>query len=210
MLYLYTSLLNITIFYHNILFKQNILTLILCFSYLVLSGEKMNFDDITLTPKTPYPKLTPCEDAFAVNLIKNLLSARTGILTAGLQFQFQAAVAEKVTKELAKIFEEAAILKATHLTLLTNAIVDFGGLPVYEDTQKVPFNANYINYAAKLKDMLNADIRLISATINNLDYAISATKNDDLKALLARIKQDDELTLAAFKQILTTVQFLSA
>ena len=202
--------LYIIIFYHNNLFKQNILTIILCFSYLVLLEGKMNFDDITLTPKTPYPKLTPCEDVFAVNLIKNLLSARTGILTAGLQFQFQAALEEKVTREVAKIFEEAAILKATHLTLLTNAIVDFGGMPVYEDAQKIPFNANYINYAAKLKDMLNADIRLTSATINNLDYAISATKNDDLKSLLSRIKQDDELMQTAFKQILTTVQFLSA
>lgn len=169
----------------------------------------MDFNNITLSPKTPYPTIAPVEDFVAVNLLKNLISARTGVLTAGLQFQFQAAVAEKVMQEVAKLFEEAAILKATHLTLLTNAVADYGGVPVFEDAQKVPFSASYINYSTKLKDMLSANIRLQTAIINNLNYAISATKNDELKALLSRLKQDDSHLLAAFKQISTTIQFLS-
>ncbi len=169
----------------------------------------MDFSQIKLSSNLPYPKLSQTQDATSVFILKNLISARAGVLTCQLQYLFQSAIADKSMEELAQLFEEASILKNTHLTLLTNAIVDFGGVPVFEDAQKMPFTSSYINYATKLKDMLNANIRLQTAVIDNISNACKITKNQQLQALLNRIMEDDNKLLSAFKQILTTVQFLS-
>jgi len=170
----------------------------------------MNLEDIEVKVNKPYPEIVGAvDDRNVVAILKNLLSSRVGELTAVLQYTFQSVEADKVENEIADILEEISIVEMIHVEKLMKAIVDFGGVPRYEDAVGNMFNAGYVFYSTKLMDMLNANIAGEKKAIEEYKNAISKVRNESLKNLFARIIEDEELHIAAFKKIKDNVQFLS-
>lgn len=170
----------------------------------------MDLTDISVRAKGDYPKIVAAQDdAQTVAILKDLANAIGGELDAILTYNFQSTVADKSFSDVAELFEEIAEVEMIHLSLLMHAITAFGGMPKYESATNAPFNTNAVNYATKLKDILEHDIREEQNAINNYTRAITMVKNQSLKDLFARIIEDEQLHIDALKQVRATVQFLS-
>ena len=170
----------------------------------------MEFDDIELRVKQPYPKIEGAvDDPQTVAILKDLANGRDGELCAILTYNFQSTIADKTNEDIGEIFEEIAIVEMHHLGLLMHAICDFGGTPKYDTGNGAPFNTNSVNYSTKLKDMLEIDIREEQGAIASYNNAIKMVKNQSLKDLFARIILDEQKHIEALKQVRAQVQFLS-
>lgn len=170
----------------------------------------MDFEDIIVRVNKPYPEIiNATNDKVAVNILKNLATSKTGELGGVLQYIYQSVVSDRINPEIAKIFEEISIVEMTHLDMLMHAIVDFGGIPKYEDGQGNIFNTSQINYTLKLKDMLEGNIADETMAIRDYTQAINSVTNQSLKDLLSRILEDEKLHLDVFKYIRDHTLFYS-
>ncbi len=170
----------------------------------------MNLKDLEIKKNTPYPDIIDArDDRSTVAILKTLATSRSSELSAILTYIFQSTVADKTMEEVASIIEEISIVEMMHLDMLMHAIVDFGGVPRYEDGQGLPFNSNSLNYTTKLREMLDNNIASENLAIEGYREAIGLVKNDSLKKLFARIIEDEECHIAVFKYIRDTVKFLS-
>ncbi len=170
----------------------------------------MNFDDLHVKLDENYPEIiNASEDKTTIAILKNLANSRKGELAGILTYIFQSVVADKVDSSIAEVFEEVAIVEMMHLELLMHAISLFGGIPKYDDGQGNFFNAGFLNYSMKLKDMLENNIQDEKVSIEDYKRAIGMVKNDSLKKLFARFIKDEEQHLRVFEQIKNNVEFLS-
>ena len=170
----------------------------------------MEITNIKIRGNTPYPQIINANnDARTVQVLKDLLSSKEGEITGIMQYFYQASIAKQTNQDIADILEEISIVEMEHMELLMDAIIAFGGNPTYSNSQGQPFNANYINYSTKLKDMLDANISGEEQAIKNYYKAQQLVSNMSLKELLARIVEDEQLHLQAFKTLRNTVGFLS-
>ncbi|MBR2969830.1 MAG: ferritin-like domain-containing protein [Clostridia bacterium] len=170
----------------------------------------MNFEDIVVRVNKPYPEV---EDAIeckkTVAVLKNLATARYSELSAILQYNYQASIADRTREDIAEILQEISIVEMTHLDMLMHAIVDFGGVPKYEDSQGQIFNTSGVNYNLKLKEILDINIEGERQAINAYKQAIEMVQNKSLKELFARIIEDEARHIEVFKTIRDNVTFLA-
>lgn len=170
----------------------------------------MNFDDIKVRIDKPYPEITNAtDDIQTVALLKNLANTRSGELRAVLQYIYQSVISDKTDEDIATIFEEIGIVEMIHLDMLMHAITSFGGTPDYVDSQRNFFNSGMVNYATKLKEMLDNNIQGETLAIENYRQAIQKVNNKSLKDLFARIIEDEQRHVEIFKTIRDNVKFLS-
>ena len=170
----------------------------------------METSNIKIRANTPYPEITNAtNDPRTVLILKDLMSSREGELLAILQYVFQSGIARQIDNNIADILEEIAVVEMEHLEVLRNAIIEFGGVPKYDNSKGQAFNTNYINYSTKLKDMLDANIQGEEQAIKNYTNAQMMVNNQSLKNLFARILEDEQLHLNVFKTLRNTVSFLS-
>lgn len=157
-----------------------------------------------------YPEITDAiTDPRTVMILKDLLASRSGELGGVLQYFYQSRIAKQVDPNISDILEEISIVEMEHMQLLMDAIVQFGGVPKYENGRGQPYTANYVNYYTKLKDMLDINIRDEQQAIKNYTMAQSLVNNQSLKNLLGRIIEDEKLHLNTFKTLHSTIKFLS-
>ena len=170
----------------------------------------MNFEDIVVRVNKPYPEV---EDAIeckkTVAVLKNLATARYSELSAILQYNYQASIADRTREDIAEILQEISIVEMTHLDMLMHAIVDFGGVPKYEDSQGQIFNTSGVNYNLKLKEILDINIEGERQAINAYKQAIEMVQNKSLKELFARIIEDEARHIEVFKTIRDNVTILA-
>ncbi len=170
----------------------------------------MDLSEIKIRQEQDYPKIHNANECpRTVGILKDLISGRGGELNAVLQYIYQSTVADKADVDLGELFEEVGIVCMHHTGLLMHAVTEFGGLPKYEDSNGYSFNANCVNYAYKLKDILDVNLTLTQNQIDHYKQAINLVKNDSLKNLLIRILKDKELWLQSLKLLRGTVKFLS-
>lgn len=170
----------------------------------------MNLEEIKVRIDKPYPEIEGAVDCKrTVNILKNLATSRRGELSGVLQYIYQSIIADKYMDDLGGIFEEVAIVEMMHLDMLMHAIVDFGGVPKYEDSQGQIFNSSAINYTMKLKEILDNNIEGERLAIEQYRSAINSVANESLKKLLARIIEDEECHIEVFRHIRDNVTFLS-
>lgn len=170
----------------------------------------MNLEDIEVKVDKPYPEIenaTP--DRITVNILKNLAFSSASEMVAILTYIYQSVIADKTHQDIADIFEEIAIVEMEHLDMLMHAITAFGGVPRYEDSNGVPFNARIINYTQKLNEMLNNNIAGEELAIKDYMEAINRVTNQSLKDLFARIILDEKRHVEIFRIIKENVHFLS-
>lgn len=170
----------------------------------------MDLSNIKIKQDLPYPEIGEANECpRTVGILKDLISGKGGEMNAVLQYIYQSTVADKVDADLGELFEEVGIVCMHHTGLLMHAITDFGDLPKYEDSNGYSFNANCVNYAFKLKDMLDVDLLLTQKQIDNYKQAINLVQNQSLKNLLTRILKDKETWCESLKQLRGTIKFLS-
>ena len=170
----------------------------------------MNLDEIEVKIDKPYPEITNANDDYkTVAILKDLTMSRVGELTAVLQYVYQSVISNQIMEDISEIFEEIGIVEMMHLDMLMHAITDFGGVPVYEDSQGGLFNTKYINYNMKLKDILENNIQIEKKVIEKYNIAIKSVENESLKKLLSRIVEDEKRHIEIFKHIMNNVKFLS-
>lgn len=170
----------------------------------------MEITNISIRGNGDYPEIkNATNDPRTVAILKDLLSARSGEMTAILQYFFQSRIAKQVDPEVAQILEEISIVEMGHMELLMDAIIDFGGIPKYDNSRGQAFNSNYVNYSTKLKDILDINIQGEQEAIKNYTNAQKMVSNESLKLLLARIIEDEQMHLNTFKALRNTVSFLS-
>lgn len=170
----------------------------------------MNFEDIKVKLDAPYPEIeNAIEDKNTVAILKSLATSNTGELEAVLQYTYQYVTVNNFNYEIADILEEISIVEMMHLDMLMHAIVDFGGLPKYEDGQGKTYNASNINYTLRLREMLENNIRGEEFAINQYTRAINLVSNKSLKELFRRIIEDERRHIEVFKTIRDNVTFLS-
>lgn len=170
----------------------------------------MEIKDVKVRADLPYPQIeNASKDMRTVAILKDLLSARNGELTAILQYTYQSRIANLSETEIANLLEEISIVEMKHTELLMDAILSFGGDPRFDNSFGQYFTASYINYSQKLKDMLQANIRAESSAIEDYTRAIKNVQNQSLKDLFNRIILDEQIHLEIFEKLLNSVKFLT-
>ncbi len=170
----------------------------------------MNIQNIVVKSDRPYPELTDTSaDPSTVDMLKNLVASRMGILSSALQHMCQSVVAEKTSPEIGSVFQEMGVVEVMHLNMLMHAITQFGGQPRLEDSARNPYSAAALNTSPKLKDMLDFDLQQKQYMIRELTTAQQRVKNASLADLLTRIIEDERLHQTALNQIKDNVEFLS-
>ena len=148
-----------------------------------------------------YPQVKGDRDPETVALLKEDYAGAHGELTGIAQYVFQhGRTADNET--LANALLQIAIVEMTHLDMLGEAIVTLGGSPSFESGQQF-WNAKSVQYATDLTEMLRADIQSENTAIAGYERHIAQTRNATVKALLARIIQDEKLHLRFFTEALS-------
>lgn len=170
----------------------------------------MEITNISIRGNNDYPEIkNATNDPRTVTILKDLLSGRSGEISGILQYFFQSRIAKQVDPEVAQILEEISIVEMEHMELLMDAIIEFGGIPRYDNGRGQAFNSNNVNYSTKLKDMLDINIQGEQDAIKEYTNAQRMIGNESLKQLLARIIEDEQMHLNTFKSLRNTVSFLS-
>lgn len=170
----------------------------------------MSFEDVEVRVNKPYPEIVGAvDDRRTVGILKNLANGKVGEFAASGQYIFQSVVADEINEEIGGIFEEIGVVEMMHLDMLMHAISDFGGTPKYEDTNGNFFNTANLNYAERLIDMLENNIRAETMSIDNYLVAIDNVNNESLKRLFERIIEDERRHLEIFNRIKSNVKFMS-
>lgn len=170
----------------------------------------MNLENIQVRINKPYPEIEDAtDDKMTVGILKNLATSRASELSAILQYQYDATLTHFTDDEIAKIIDEISVVEMSHLSMLMEAIVMFGGLPKYEDSQGNIFATTGLMYPVKLKDMLMQNIEMEKGAIRDYREATIRVRNESLKKLFERIIMDEERHLEIFEKLLRDIKFLS-
>lgn len=170
----------------------------------------MEIRNIQIRANSTYPEIVNAtNDPRVVMMLKDLLSSREGEIEGLMQYFYQSRIAKNIEPDIAEVLEEISIVEMEHMQLIMDAIVAFGGIPKYDNSRGQMFNASYVNYATKLKDMLDANIIGEEQAINDYIKTQKSVNNQSLKNLLGRIIEDEQLHLTAFKTLRNSVSFLS-
>lgn len=152
---------------------------------------------------SPYPEVEGGPDVHTAMLLKEDYAGADSELTAITQYVFQNA---RMTEDeaFANAVLQIAIVEMLHLDMLADAIVTLGGSPRFDDGRQY-WGANHVNYAMNMKDILEANITDEKTAITNYEKHSAMTDNVSVKALLARIIEDEKLHQRFFEETLAAM-----
>lgn len=155
----------------------------------------------------PYPTTDGiCPDAYSLRVISPAYASSESELNAILQYIYHSFFFEKQGyDDIAQTLTEIAIAEMKHLDLLGSTILALGAAPVYARYPAAGFNfysAKYVSYSCTLRNMLEDDIRGERHAIASYENMLKCLKNPQVKAIIARILEDEKLHLARLEAIL--------
>lgn len=147
-----------------------------------------------------------CPDALSLRIISPAYTSSAGELTAILQYLYHAFFFEsKGYTEISDTLKSIAIAEMEHFELLGKTILALGAAPVYSQYPPSQFNfysTKYIAYSCSLKNMLEDDILGERQAIAGYKKMHNCLKNEQVKAIIARILQDELLHLETLEKLL--------
>lgn len=156
----------------------------------------------------PYPKTDGiCPDVCTLKIITPAYSTSCGELNAVMQYIYHSLnFKHGGMKEHAETLEGIAIAEMIHFRLLGETIFALGAQPVF--TSQPPFAYNFystkfVAYSRTLKNMIEDDVIDEKQAINGYERMLRHLKNESVKAIIARIIEDERLHLAALQKILS-------
>lgn len=154
----------------------------------------------------PYPEITDATyDPQAVYVLKKLYCSRKSETTAVLQYMYQHFVTDKAAGEISKILAEIGRVEMHHLQLLAEAMVEFGGDPVYCDSGAY-WSGRWVNYCKPIKSMLQIDLQDEIDAVYAYKSGAQIVSNKSLQKLLLRIAVDEELHAKIITKLLEDLQ----
>lgn len=162
----------------------------------------MNFVDLPTRSDIAFEPLTDAKySAQTVQILKNLCFGRCSELNALSTYLYQDWSFYPSMHEIANIMEQIAIVEMTHLDVLSNAIVAFGGKPDYT-LDGVFWNARSVNLNLILPEAMRQNIVDEECAINAYEKAINKVDNLSLKRIFAKIIADEKTHITIFREIL--------
>jgi len=148
----------------------------------------------------PYPTVGQGSDPDTVKLLKEDYAGAASEMTAVAQYTYQNILSAD-NDSFANAILQIAIVEMSHLDMLGDAILALGGNPTFGNGS-IFWQPSSVNYSRTLPEMLMANINSESQAITNYEAHASQTANADVKALLERIVQDEQLHLRFFQETL--------
>ncbi len=153
-----------------------------------------------------YPNLDAVTcDAKELRLVSPTYAGRTGELTAILQYVYQSVLlAERGDEERAKKIERIAVQEMLHLEVLGKLICKLGAPPVFTACPPYPvgyYSASSVNYARRIEEMLDGDIRAEKGAIEGYTHIIQSTRSPVVRVLIEQIREEEREHLLIFEQL---------
>ena len=152
---------------------------------------------------------------FEVRLLMPVYGGNGSETTAIMGYIFQSYALADKEPEISKCLEQIAISEMRHHDLLGMSIVRLGGVPYIGDNRGY-WQGGYVNYTLNVKEMIDADIAGEKSAITaykDADIAgeksaitaykdvIKFSKNEEVKAMIARIIKDEEIHIETLESI---------
>lgn len=160
----------------------------------------------TCASDVAYPSLEGVEeDAATLKIISSAYAGEEGELKAVLQYIYQHILFDNMgCKSYAAILRKIAIAEMKHLEILGELILKLGALPVYSYLPPYPINyysARSVSYAKTPQKMILDDIAAEQCAIDAYTKMLCRLKNEQVAAVIQRIRMDETEHLATFKCI---------
>ena len=155
----------------------------------------------------PYPTAEGISaDAYSLRIISPAYASPEGELNAVLQYIYHSLNFEHFgQKDIAETLTGIAVSEMHHLDILGGLIFALGAQPVYAQYPSSGFNfysAKYVSYSRSLKNMLEDDIIGERHSILSYERMLKCLKNEQVKAIIERIVEDEKLHLEILESIL--------
>ena len=164
-----------------------------------------------LTLNEPFPTTDGiCPDAYSLAVISPAYASSTGELNAILQYFYHFFNFEQQgLKEYAETLEGIAIAEMLHLRLLGETITALGSQPIYCQYPPTAYNfysTKFVSYSRNLVNMIEDDIMDEKHAICQYKKMLTRLKNEQVKAIVSRILEDEKLHLEVLKNILNKLK----
>ena len=151
----------------------------------------------------PYPEITNAYPSmYEVKLIKWQTASRDSEMSAVTTYMYQSYILQDEYPAVADALKQIAIVEMTHLDLLSEAIVDFGGNPNLTDGRGNVWTGRNVLQLRNPREILLADIRAEEKAIRDYQIAASKTCNASLAALFERIIIDEQDHIIILNELL--------
>ena len=153
-----------------------------------------------------YPALDGIEeDAAALKIVSPAYAGDEGELCAVLQYIYQHILFDNMgCKDYANILLKIDITEMKHLEILGKLILKLGAAPVYSYLPPYPinyFSARTVSYSKNPQKMILDDIAAEQYAIDTYTKILCRVKNEQVAAVIQRIRMDEEEHLSTFKCI---------
>lgn len=168
----------------------------------------MNFPEIEISSKLPYPEIELSKNIYDAKLLMNDYAGKVSETTATMQYMYQYYIVSQYNKNIAEVLKKIAIVEMRHHQLLGNTIVKLGGDPIISGLG--PFwNGSALSYTKQIGKMLLDDIESEETTIRNYTKTAMSVTEKSISDLIYRIILDEEIHIKALKSILEYISFWS-
>ena len=159
----------------------------------------------------PYPTTDGiCPDAYSLAVISPAYASSTGELNAILQYFYLFFNFEKHDlNDYAETLEGIAVAEMLHLKLLGETIMALGAQPIYCQNPPTAYNfysTKFVSYSRNLVNMIEDDIMGEKHAICQYSRMLTRLKNEQVKAIVSRILEDEKLHLETLKEILNKLK----
>lgn len=151
-----------------------------------------------------------CPDAYSLAVISPAYATSMGELNAILQYIYHFFNFNKHgLVEYAETLESIAVAEMLHLKLLGETILALGAQPIYCQNPPTAFNfysTKFVSYSRNLVNMIEDDIMGEKHAIRQYSRMLTRLKNEQVKAIVSRILEDEKLHLEVLKGILNKLK----
>jgi bacterioferritin len=163
-----------------------------------------------LIVNAPYPSTDGItKDARTIKIISPAYATSTGELNAILQYIYHSFIfSSSGMEEHANTIKRIAIAEMLHLDLLGDMIIALGAQPIYSANPPAYFNfysTKFVAYGCSLVNMIEDDILAERHAISSYTQMLPRLKEEKVKAVIARILEDEKLHLVTFCDILKDI-----
>lgn len=152
----------------------------------------------------PYPELVGASfSPETIAILRNLYASRISEFTAIANYTYQARVLGEHNPDVTKLLEGISMTEMRHLELLGEAIVEFGGDPVYANSRGQFWSGIFVDRDKNVCKILKNNIRSETGAVAEYSMAATRVKNQSLASLLLRIAEDEQLHKELFEKALT-------
>lgn len=153
-------------------------------------------------PYPPTDNLTP--DIRSAQIISFAYASLKGELTAILQYIYHSFHMANFNQEDSDILVSIALAEMKHLDILGESMLKLGLNPKYVQYpgSKIYYDTSEVAQSTTPNKMIMDDIAGELNAIAEYNKMLFALKNEDVAAIIQRIKMDEELHLEVLKQML--------